>query len=142
MREAVVFGRDREHTAAILCIDGGIVGRWAESRMLTYTTYQDLAAKPEVYALVRREIEGVNAQLPAATRIRRFALLYKELDADDGELTRTRKVRRGVVEERYGPLVAGLYGPEPDMELTAEIRYQDGRSLRMSGTIRLESASG
>jgi long-chain acyl-CoA synthetase len=142
VREAVVLGRDREQVAAIVCIDADIVGRWAEGQGLTYTTYQDLAAKPEVYALVRSEIEGVNAQLPAATRIRRFALLYKELDADDGELTRTRKVRRGVVEERYGPLIAGLYGPEPAMELTAEIRYQDGRSRRMSGAIRLESASG
>lgn len=142
VREAVVLGRDRDRVAAVVCIDAGIVGRWAEARGLTYTTYQDLAAKAEVYALIRGEIEAVNGQLPAATRIRRFALLYKELDADDGELTRTRKVRRAVVEARYAALVEALYGSAGQTELSAEITYQDGRSRRMAGTIRLESAAG
>ncbi|WP_029894516.1 AMP-binding protein [Desulfohalovibrio reitneri] len=139
VREAVVLGAGREHVAAIVCIDPEIVGRWAESRAITYTTYQDLAAKPEVYDLVREAIMGINEELPEAQRIRRLALLYKELDADDGELTRTRKVRRGVVSERYGKLVEALYTQEDSLRLRTEIRYQDGSARRMDGTIRLEN---
>ena len=142
VKEAVVLGRDREHTAAILCIDMDIVGRWAESRMITYTTYQDLAAKEAVYGLLRREVEDINQTLPEAMRIRRFALLFKELDPDDGELTRTRKVRRGVVGERYAALVEALYGNACALRLETEIRYQDGRSRNMCGEIRIEEAAG
>jgi len=142
VREAVVLGGGRDFAAAILCIDFEIVGRFAESRQLTYTTYQDLSGKPEVYALMRSEVEAVNAQLPEAHRIRRFALLYKELDADDGELTRTRKVRRGVVGERYAALVEGLYAEAAEVALETEIQYQDGRVRRMSGTVVCADVQG
>ena len=138
LKEAVVLGGGREHPAAIACIDMAIVGHWAESRMITYTTYQDLAAKDEVYALVREEIRAVNETLPEATRIRRFALLYKELDADDGELTRTRKVRRGVVGERYAPLIEALYSDACTCSLRAAISYQDGATREMCGDVRIE----
>ncbi|EPR31478.1 AMP-dependent synthetase and ligase [Alkalidesulfovibrio alkalitolerans DSM 16529] len=141
VREAVVLGHERDFAAAIVCIDFDIVGRFAESRMLTYTTYQDLAAKPEIYDLIHDEIAAINAQLPEAQRIRRFALLYKELDADDGELTRTRKVRRGVVSERYGALVEGLYSKASEVALKTEIQYQDGRVRGMSGTIALRGVA-
>ncbi|HBE95305.1 MAG TPA: long-chain fatty acid--CoA ligase [Desulfovibrio sp.] len=139
VREAVVFGRDRAHTAAILCIDGGIVGRWAEAHMLTYTTYQDLAAKPEVRGLIHGEVAAMNAGLEPAMRIRRFALLFKELDADDGELTRTRKVRRQVVEERYGRLVEALYDGSREILLEAAIGYQDGSTREMRGNVVIET---
>lgn len=139
VREAVVIGQDRAHLAAIISIDPEIVGRWAESRLITYTTYQDLASKQEVYDLIRAEIQEINAGLPATTRILRFALLFKELDADDGELTRTRKLRRRVVEERYGSLINALYGPEACVDLMAAIQYQDGRIREMCGNIAIAS---
>jgi long-chain acyl-CoA synthetase len=140
VREAVVFGRDRDILSAIVCLDAEIAGRWAEGRQITYTTYQDLCAREEIYGLIRDELAGINAQLPPETRISRFALLFKELDADDGELTRTRKVRRQVVEERYAPLVAALFSGAAMIDLTAEIVYQDGRRRQMSGLIRIENA--
>ncbi|NDY58227.1 long-chain fatty acid--CoA ligase [Desulfovibrio sulfodismutans] len=138
IREAVVFGHDRDHLAAIVCIDAEIVGRWAESKALTYTTYQDLSAKPEVYALVKAEIAAINAKLAPQMRVARFVLLFKELDADDGELTRTRKVRRKVVGDRYGKLVEALYSPVCSMNLRAEITYQDASVREMCGELRLE----
>ncbi|MFW6235714.1 MAG: AMP-binding protein [Desulfovibrionales bacterium] len=140
IREAVVLGSGKSLIAAIVCIDPDIVGRWAESKLITYTTYQDLAAKQPVYDLIAEEIHGINATLPESTRIHRFALLFKELDADDGELTRTRKVRRGVVGERYRDLIEALYSQADTVELTTEIRYQDGRLRKMSGTIPLQHA--
>ncbi|MDD3311700.1 AMP-binding protein [Pseudodesulfovibrio sp.] len=142
LRESVVLGDGRDFVAAILCIDMAIVGHWAESRMIPYTTYQDLAAKDEVYALVRGEVARTNATLPEGTRIRRFCLLYKELDPDDGELTRTRKVRRAVVGERYGDLVEALYTDVCALNLRTEIVYQDGRTREMCGNIRIEDMEG
>lgn len=138
LRESVVLGDGRGFVAAILCIDMAIVGHWAETNMITYTTYQDLAAKDEVYALVRGEVEKTNATLPAETRIRRFCLLYKELDPDDGELTRTRKVRRATISERYGALIEALYTDACAVSLETEIAYQDGRVREMCGDIRIE----
>jgi long-chain acyl-CoA synthetase len=145
IKEAVVVGSGKEHIAAVVCIDQAIVGRWAESRQITYTTYQDLASKEEVYSLVHSEIDSINHTLHNGLGIARFALLFKELDADDGELTRTRKVRRKVVGERYGELIQALYEQIDEINLTARIRYQDGRVLEMSGPIRIrtvESAEG
>jgi long-chain acyl-CoA synthetase len=137
VREAVVLGQGRERITAILCIDGEIVGRWAESKGITYTTYQDLAAKPEVYELMAGEARRINATLPENTRVGRFTLLFKELDADDGELTRTRKVRRQVVGERYAAIIDALYSSVEQVEVTACILYQDGRSREMCGTLRI-----
>lgn len=135
VREAVVLGRDRDYISAIICIDDEIVGRWAEAELITYTTYQDLAAKEQVYALIKDAIAEINDTLPKETRIKRFCLLFKELDADDGELTRTRKVRRKTVEERYGELIEGLYSEKSKIELTTCIQYQDGRVREMCGDI-------
>ncbi|MDO9561159.1 MAG: long-chain fatty acid--CoA ligase, partial [Bradyrhizobium sp.] len=112
-----------------------IVGHWAEGRMITYTTYQDLAAKDQVYALVKDEIRKINKSLPEATRIRRFALLYKELDADDGELTRTRKVRRSVINEKYAGIIDAIYGGERDIPVDTVIRFQDGTTQRIRTTL-------
>lgn len=138
VREAVVLGEGRDYTAAIVCIDDDIVGRWAERRLLTYTTYQDLAAKDEVYELIRDEIRQINESLDEpAMRLKRFALLFKELDADDGELTRTRKVRRTVVSERYGDLIQALYDASAQVSMECVIRYQDGSSRTMCGDVRI-----
>ncbi|MFZ5427631.1 MAG: AMP-binding protein [Thermodesulfobacteriota bacterium] len=139
IKEALVLGRGRDHLTAIVCIDGEIAGRWAEGRQITYTTYQDLAAKPEVYGLVRDEVEKINAVLPEDIRVRRFALLFKEFDPDDGEMTRTRKVRRQVVEERYRTLAEALYDGRDGVDLSVSIQYQDGRTRGMSGPIRIET---
>jgi len=138
LRESVVLGGGRDFVTAILCIDMNIVGQWAESEMITYTTYQDLAAKDEVYALIKGEIAKTNEDLPPETKIQRFCLLYKELDADDGELTRTRKVRRKIINERYGSLIETLYTDECALNLETEITYQDGRVREMCGEIRIE----
>jgi long-chain acyl-CoA synthetase len=131
VKEAVVIGKDRPFLTALLCIDRETVGKWAEARKLSYTTYTDLSAKGDVYDLVQKEIDLVNATLPAAARIRKFVLLYKELDADDEELTRTRKVRRAFVEERYQSIIAALYGEADRISVDTTIRFQDGKTARI-----------
>jgi long-chain acyl-CoA synthetase len=127
VKEAVVIGSGRPYLAAMINIDMGIVGKWAERQHISYTTYTDLAAKPEVYDLVEAEVRRVNETLPDAARLDKFVLLYKELDADDDELTRTRKIRRKFVEERYAEVVEGLYAGGLEIPIEATIKYQDGR---------------
>jgi len=135
IKEAVCLGNGRPFIAAMICIDYPNVGKWAEGRRISYTTYTDLAGKPEVLDLVAREVERVNATLPAATRIKRFVLLYKELDADDDELTRTRKVRRVFVAERYRHVIEGLYEGAASIPVDAVIKYQDGKTSRIRTTL-------
>ncbi len=136
VKEAVVIGgQSRPYLSALLCIDMGIVGKWAERMKISYTTYTDLSSKPEVYDLLEREVSRVNETLPAAARLRKFVLLYKELDADDEELTRTRKVRRGVVEERYGDVIAAVYGERDAVEIDTTIRFQDGKTARIQARL-------
>ncbi len=135
VKEAVVVGKDRPYLTAMLCVDMGVVGKWAERNKLSYTTYTDLSAKPEVYDLVQREVDQVNETLPVAARIHKFVLLYKELDADDEELTRTRKVRRVFVEERYREVIAALYGDAPEVRIDTTIKFQDGKTARIRTTL-------
>jgi len=135
VKEAVVIGQDKPYLSALVCIDQGIVGKWAEKEKISYTTYTDLSAKPRVYDLLQQEIDDVNRTLPAAAKIRKFVLLYKELDADDEELTRTRKVRRAFVEERYKSIIAALYGDERKIAIDTTIRYQDGRTARIQANL-------
>jgi long-chain acyl-CoA synthetase len=135
VKEAVVLGKDRPFLTAMLCIDMGVVGKWAERNRLSYTTYTDLSAKAEVYDLVQREVDEVNRTLPSAARIRKFVLLYKELDADDEELTRTRKVRRGFVEERYRDVIEALYADVPEVRIDTVIKFQDGKTSRIRTTM-------
>jgi long-chain acyl-CoA synthetase len=141
VKEAVVFGKERPYLTAILCIDMGIVGKWAEKRKISYTTYTDLSSKPEVYELLAQEVGSVNQSLPSAARIRKFVLLYKELDADDEELTRTRKVRRRFVEERYSEIIAALYGNRSEVAIDTTIRFQDGRTARIQTKLGVRSMS-
>jgi len=134
--EAVILGAGRDYLAAMICIRFSIVSRWAEKKRISFTTYTDLASRPEVYALIRKEIEGVNATLPPGQRIAKFLLLYKELDADDGELTRTRKVRRRPIAERYASLIEALYAGAETGRIETEIIFEDGRR----GMLRAELA--
>ena len=141
IKEAVVFGGGHfPFVTAMINIDFENVGKWAENHQLSYTTYTDLAQKAEVYELIRKEVERTNADLdqPAA-RIIRYLLLHKELDADDAELTRTRKVRRGFVAQRYQQIVHALYGSEDSLYINTTITYQDGRTAKISTTLRVET---
>ena len=136
VKEAVVIGgKERPYLSALLCIDMGIVGKWAERQKISYTTYTDLSSKPQVYDLLEREVSKVNETLPSAARLKKFVLLYKELDADDEELTRTRKVRRGVVEERYREVIAAVYGERDAVDIDTTIRFQDGKTARIQARL-------
>ncbi|MEO6022791.1 MAG: AMP-binding protein [Burkholderiales bacterium] len=135
IKEAVVIGSDRPKLTAMICIDMSIVGKWAENNKLSYTTYTDLAAKPPVYDLLEKEVAKVNETLPLAAKLKRFVLLYKELDADDEELTRTRKVRRGLVEERYKDVIDALYSDKTSVPMDATIKFQDGKTARFQTTL-------
>lgn len=139
IKEAVVFGGDYPYVTAIINIDFDNVGKWAETHQLSYTTYTDLAQKPRVYELVRRDVERTNADLPPAARIKRFLLLHKELDADDAELTRTRKVRRRYIAQRYEEIVNGLYGKDDALEIETTITYQDGRTALIATKLHIET---
>ncbi len=139
VREAVVFGGDWPFVTALVAIDYENAGKWAERHQLGYTTFTDLAQKPETYALVTAQAAEVNATLPEAARIRRFLLLHKPLDADDAELTRTRKVRRRFISERYVELVDALYGDGDRVAVETEIAYQDGRTATMRHELRIET---
>ncbi len=134
-KEAVCIGQGREFVIALLCVDFSIVGKWAEDHRIGYTTYTDLAAKPEIYDLLEKEVKKVNDTLVESQRIRKFALLYKELDADDDELTRTRKVRRGFVDQKYADIIEGIYAGESQIPVDAVIKYQDGKTSQLKTTI-------
>ena len=132
-----MLGAGRDALAAMICIRFSIISKWAEKNRISFTTYTDLASRPEVYALLRKEVETVNATLPPAQRISRFLLLYKELDADDGELTRTRKVRRSVINEKYADIIDAIYGGKRDIPVDTVIRFQDGTTQRIRTTLRV-----
>lgn len=140
--EAVVLGAGRDSLAAMICIRYSIISKWAEKNRIAFTTYSDLASRPEVYDLLRKEVEAVNATLPPAQRIARFLLLYKELDADDGELTRTRKVRRSVINEKYAGIIDAIYSGRPQIDIDTVIRFQDGSTQRVRCTLAVVDLVG
>ena len=126
-------------------MDMEAVGNWAERRNLPYSGYTDLASRDEVYDLVRECVERVNADLAAepeiaGSQIHRFLILHKELDADDGELTRTRKVRRGFIGEKYGELVQAMYEGKSSIHVEAQVRYEDGRTGMYSADLKIRDA--
>jgi long-chain acyl-CoA synthetase len=135
--EAVVFGDGRPFVAAIIAIDPATVGTWAERRDLAYTSFQDLSARSEVRQLIRGEIAKCNAGLKAPIRIKRFLVLNKEFDADDDEITRTRKIRRRFVAEKYAAIVEAFYDGAGEVEVSAEITYEDGRKAMLRSTIAI-----
>jgi long-chain acyl-CoA synthetase len=127
IKEAVSVGQGRPYVAAMINIDMENVGKWAERHQIGYTTYTDLAQKPEVYTLIAREVERVNRDLQRSTQIKRFVLLHKELDPDDEEITRTRKVRRSFVAKKYEPIIEALFSDATEVPVTSVVIYQDGR---------------
>jgi long-chain acyl-CoA synthetase len=141
IREAVAFGNDRTFVSAMVVIDMNTVGNWAERRGLAYTSFTDLARKADVATLIDGEATKINATLPEALRVRRFLLLEKELDADDNEVTRTRKVRRAHVAEKYASVIDAFYGDKPSAEVTVEITFEDGRKTQMKSTIPVHTVS-
>lgn len=140
--EAVILGSGRPFLTAIICVRFSIVSKWAEKNRVGFTSYTGLSADERVYELIRGEVERVNEGLPEHQRIRRFLLLYKELDADDGELTRTRKVRRGVVSERYGQLIDSLYSDVGTAQLDTEVTFEDGRRSRIQADMKIMEVGG
>ena len=145
IKEAVAFGDGREKACAFINIDFEAVGNWAERRNLPYAGYTDLAGKPEVLEMVKECVEKVNADLAeddklAGSQISRFLVLHKELDADDGELTRTRKVRRGFIAEKYQALVDALYGGKSEQFIETAVKFEDGRSGSVSATLKILDA--
>jgi long-chain acyl-CoA synthetase len=142
IKEAVALGDGRERVCAMINIDMEAVGNWAERRNLPYAGYTDLAQKPEVYQLIKECVEKVNADLAedallAGSQIHRFLVLHKELDADDGELTRTNKVRRGYISEKYAVLVDALYGGKTEQFIETAVKFEDGRSGSVSATLKM-----
>ncbi|GKT01924.1 AMP-binding protein [Acidovorax sp. SUPP3434] len=145
IKEAVALGDRREKVCAMVNIDFDAVGNWAERRNLPYAGYTDLAQKPEVYELIRDCVEKVNADLAgdallAGSQISRFLVLHKELDADDGELTRTNKVRRGFIADKYGTLVEALYAGRTEQFIETQVKFEDGRTGSVSATLKLDDA--
>ena len=144
--EAVAIGDGREFVTALINIDLTAVGNWAERNNVAYASYQELAGDPRVYDLVAREVESVNADLAAdpklaGAQVRRFLVLHKALDADDGELTRTRKVRRGFIAERYQPLIAAMYDGAPRARVRTEVTFEDGRKGVIEGDVAIRDAA-
>jgi long-chain acyl-CoA synthetase len=136
--EAISFGNDRDRVTAMIAIALAPVGNWAERQGLAYSGYQDLTQKPEVRTLIRGEIEKCNQGLPDATRVRRFLLLAKDFDADDAEVTRTRKLRRRVIAEKYAPVIEALYGGAAETEIASEISYEDGQRATVRARVAIE----
>ncbi len=145
IKEVVAYGDGREKVCVMLNIDFDAVGNWAERRNLPYAGYTDLAGKPEVYELIQGCVEKVNADLAedallAGSQVSRFLVLHKELDADDGELTRTNKVRRGFIAEKYQPLIDGLYGNKSEQFIETVVKFEDGRTGSVSATLKIYDA--
>jgi len=145
IKEAVAFGHGRDMVCAFINIDMGAVGNWAERRGIPYAGYVDLAGKPEVLQLIQECVEQVNADLAhdakmADTQVRRFLVLHKELDPDDDELTRTRKVRRNFVAEKYAVLVDALYAGKASQYIETEVKFEDGRRGQVAADIAIRAA--
>ena len=145
IREAVAFGDARSYVAAFINIDLEAVGNWAERHGISYASYQELAARPEVYEIVKGHVAQVNRDLAAdpklaSSQIRRFLILHKELDADDGELTRTRKVRRRIVADKYAPLIDALYSDTDHAYIETEVTFEDGRKGKLAADLKIESS--
>ena len=126
IKDVAVLGSGRDTLAAIICIDKETVGHWAEVRGISYMSYADLSQTPEVMQLIATAIQRVNSILPDGLKLRHFVSLHKEFDPDDGEITRTRKLRRNVVEERYAPIIDAIYGGQKTVTMKARITYESG----------------
>jgi len=138
IKDAWVIGDKRDYVTAVMCIDYSVVGKWADENKLSYTSYPELSQKPEVYDLVEKQIRNANKDLPEVARVRKFVNLYKEFDADDDELTRTRKLRRAFVEKRYGEIVDALYLDSNVVHIDTTITYEDGRKSHIKTDLHIQ----
>ena len=142
IREVVAYGDGRDFVTCFINIDITAVGNWAERNNVVYGSYQELAANPRVYELIEQHVAEVNRSLAtedvmAGAQIKRFLILHKELDADDGEMTRTQKVRRGFVAERYAPLIDALYDGSKEADIATEVTFEDGRKGMMRARLKI-----
>ena len=143
VKEAVAVGNERPNVVAMVNIDMEVVGNWAERRGIAYTGYTDLAQYPATYDLLHEEIRRTNLTLAPSQRVKRFVILHKELDPDDAEITRTRKLRRGFINERYAPIIAALYDPKAgSVAVKATVTYEDGRTSDMERQVRIMDVEG
>ncbi len=139
IRDSWVIGDKKDYISAVLCIDYAVVGKWADEKKLNYTSYQELSQMPEIYDLVERQILQANKDLPDVAKVMKFTNLYKELDADDDELTRTRKLRRAFVEKRYEDIVDALYSDNDAVYIDTIIKYEDGRKAHIKIDLQIRS---
>ncbi len=137
LKDAWVIGHEKSFITAVVCIDYAVVGKWADEKKLNYTSYHELSQKPEVYDLVEKQIREANKSLKPAAKIKKFVNLYKEFDADDEELTRTRKLRRAFVENRYQDIVRTLYEDQDTIHMDTTITYEDGRVVRIKADLHI-----
>jgi long-chain acyl-CoA synthetase len=137
IKDVWAIGDNKPNVTAVICIDYGVVGKWAEDRNIAYTSYSELSQIPGVYELVQKEIIKMNHDLPPIARIKKFINLYKEFDADDDELTRTRKLRRAFVEDRYKDIVNGLYSEVNVVRMDTNITYEDGRITHIKADLKV-----
>jgi long-chain acyl-CoA synthetase len=138
IKDSWVIGDNKPFITAVLCIDYKVVGKWADDKKLNYTSYPELSQKPEVYELVEKQLREANKDLPEAARVVKFTNLYKELDADDDELTRTRKLRRAFVTKRYGEIVSALYSDRDSVHIDTTINYEDGRQAHIKTDMQIK----
>ncbi|WP_286742967.1 long-chain fatty acid--CoA ligase [Pseudoalteromonas sp. UBA2102] len=136
--EAVILGKNKPYLSAIICIRFSIVAKWAEQHGYSFTNYTNLSTHPEVYKKLSEEIQRVNETLPDAQKIHKFLLLYKELDADDGELTRTRKVRRSVIAQKYGDIIDAIYQNQNIVDIDTVVVFQDGTKTRIQTQLKIQ----
>ena len=146
IREAVAYGDGRDFVAVMINIDLTAVGSWAERNNVVYGSYQELAGHPLVYDMIAKNVEETNRSLAedkvtAGAQIKRFLILHKELDADDGEVTRTQKVRRGFVAERYAPLIKALYDGSSEADISTEVTFEDGRKGAISARVKIRDVA-
>jgi long-chain acyl-CoA synthetase len=139
IRDSWVIGDKKDYISAVLCIDYAVVGKWADEKKLNYTSYQELSQMPEVYDLVEKQIRQANKDLPDLAKVVKFTNLYKELDADDDELTRTRKLRRAFVEKRYEEIVDALYSDHDSVHIDTTIKYEDGREAHIKTDLQIRT---
>jgi long-chain acyl-CoA synthetase len=138
VKDSWVIGDKKDYVTAVLCIDYSVVGKWADDKKLNYTSYPELSQKPEVYDLVESQVREANKDLPESARVHKFTNLYKELDADDDELTRTRKLRRAFVEKRYEDIVDALYSDREMVHIDTKIKYEDGRQAHIKTDMQIK----
>lgn len=141
LKDAIVLGDKRDLVSAIIIINYDNVGRWAEKRHISYTTFADLSQKEEVAGLIRHDIDRVNRYLPEGSKLKKYVLLHKEFDPDEAELTRTQKLRRGFVEQRYKPIVDGMYSGKEEVMAEATVTYRDGRKGVTKTAVKIRSCA-